>query len=125
MYPIQRKYINDNSIENSDYVETIMSLALNSKNRCHNLLKSTIFKLFPNLEEIVMCASHGPLVKIAYPFNTMSLLSVLNDTLLPPSFKKIIVKDGYGIHFLRYFEGHTPQIVLEIGKKEDRLVIFV
>ena len=51
-----------------------------------NVFRASIFNLFPNLVEVELAVSY-------FAFNPLSLLSVLNELMVPPSFKVIKLRD--------------------------------
>ena len=55
-----------------------------------NVLKPRMFALFPNLQHITISRAS------AFASNLLSLLSVLCDAVLPPSFETLIIKDVEG-----------------------------
>ena len=54
-----------------------------------NVFKASIFNLFPNLVEVELW------VRDEYRLNLLSLLSVLNELVVPPSFQVIKLRDGW------------------------------
>merc|ERR1712110_849537 len=52
-----------------------------------NVFKASIFNLFPNLVEVELW------VGVWYRLNLLSLLSVLNELVVPPSFQVIKLRD--------------------------------
>ena len=55
-----------------------------------NVFRADLFALFPNLVEIELWTSWGG----CYPLNLLSLLSVLNEADIPPSFQKLRIRDA-------------------------------
>eukprot|EP01084_Bolivina_argentea_P293717 505222_1 len=102
----------------------------------NNLFKPILFKLFPNLQEIMIYSTSFSSV---YSFSILSLLSMLTNTVLPKSFRTITIKDSYPdksgewlkkkftAHVKRQFIANKLSIQLKRNqsrnKKEDWIVI--
>merc|ERR1712190_520959 len=57
-----------------------------------NVFRADLFALFPNLVEIELWTSFIG----CYPLNLLSLLSVLNEADIPPSFQRLRMRDYFG-----------------------------
>ena len=60
-----------------------------AEDRC-NVISPILFDIFPNLVEIELWTRQWG---VSCPFSLMSLLSVLNESQIPPSFQKLAIRD--------------------------------
>ena len=54
-----------------------------------NIFRADLFSLFPNVVEVELWTWNGP-----YPLNLLSLLSVLEEAVISPPFKRLRIQDG-------------------------------
>ena len=84
-----------------------------------NVLKPRIFALFPNLQHITIVDMDS-----GFASNLLSLLSVLCDAVLPPSFETLIIKDGSGKWlksvFSKEIEGQFEEKKLHIELQTEK-----
>eukprot|EP01084_Bolivina_argentea_P077639 140866_1 len=106
-------------------IKSMMKLASKKNNNKQNLFRSTMFKLFPNLQEIVIRITGGYMdTPKMYPFSIVSLESLLSDDNVPKSLKNIIIKDRFESELLQKFDIDSEfQVQLKNINKEKWLCI--
>ena len=76
-----------------------------------NMFRADLFSLFPNVVEVELWAG-------SYSLNLMSLLSVLGDASLSPSFKQLKIRDGKHSKWIKKAFSAIPDIEEQFATKK-------
>ena len=100
-----------------------------------NLIKPSIFRLFPNLTQITIYSTLYLEGNIEiYAFNFLSLLSVLSESAIPCSFNTVIIKDEFPNRSGKWLRNALPKRLRSalrtehqglFDRKEDWIVINI